>query len=196
LESATPYVYRPIEQDYSSTVIFHVRTKVPPKDVLGLLGREIQVYDASLPVFDAKTMDEQLAISVAPYGAVATALGIFGGVALLLAFAGLYGLIAYQTARRTREIGIRMALGAASWNILSLVAGQGLQLVFIGLVVGIPASMGVGLLISSFLFGVAPCDPATYIIVPALMGIVAVAAIGIPAARSVRIDPSNALRTG
>jgi predicted permease len=195
-EPPTPYFYRPIAQEYSASATFHVRTKIPPRGMLSLLAKEIQAYDATLPVFDAKTMDDQLALTVAPYQALALTLGAFGVLALAISFAGLYGLIAYQTAARTQEIGIRMALGAKPADVLALMAKEGLRLVLAGVAIGVPASAGVGLLISKFLFGVAPLDPETYIAVPSLMGLVAAAAIIIPAIRGMRIEPWSALRTG
>src|SRR5262249_12662646 len=120
---------------------------------------------------------------------------VFGVLALLIAFAGLYGLIAYQTAVRTREIGIRVALGANPREILTLMLNEGLRLVFAGVAAGVPASIGLALLISKFLFGVAPVDLETYIAVPLLMGMVAVTAIAIPAGRCMKIEPWSALRT-
>jgi macrolide transport system ATP-binding/permease protein len=194
-ESATPVVYRALDQEYNSTMVIHVRTKVPPVTMLSNIAREIQAYDSMLSVFDAKTMDDALAVSVAPFEALAAVLGIFGGLALTLTFAGLYGLIAYQTARRTREIGIRMALGATPSSILGLMAKQGLKLVALGILIGVPASIGIALLISSFLFQVAPLDPLTYLIVPLLMGAIAVTAIIIPAMKGLRLQPVTALRT-
>jgi predicted permease len=194
-ETPTPYIYRPIEQEYNPSAIFHVRTKLPPKGMLTRLANEIQAYDTTLPVFDAKTMEEQLAFNVAPYEALAVALGIFGVLALAISFAGLYGLIAYQTTVRTREIGIRLALGASQVDILGLMAKQGIRLVLVGIAIGLPASVGVGLLISKFLLGVAPLDPETYVVIPLLMSSVAVAAIAIPAARGMRIEPWSALRS-
>jgi predicted permease len=193
-EAPTPYIYRPIEQEYSSSMIFLIRTKAPPRGMLSLIAREIQAYDVSLPVFDAKTMEEQLALTVAPYEAIAVALGVFGILALAISFAGLYGLIAYQTAVRTREIGIRVALGANPMDILTLMTNQGLRLVVTGIAIGVPASIAVGLLVSKFLFGVAPLDLETYVAVPLLMGVVAVLAIAIPATRGMRIEPWSALR--
>jgi predicted permease len=194
-ESPTPYLYRPMGQEYSSSATFHIRTKLPAGEMLVRLSREIQAYDPGLPVFDAKTMEDQLAFTVAPYEAVALTLGAFGVLAIVIAFAGLYGLIAYQTAVRTREIGIRVALGANPRDILSLMVREGLGLVLVGIAAGVPASIGIALLIGKFLFGVAPLDPETFLAVPAVMGIVAAAAIAIPAARSMRIEPWNALRT-
>jgi predicted permease len=193
-EPPTPYVYRPMAQDYNASATFHIRTKLPPRDLLSVISRQVQAYDASLPVFDAKTMEDQLAFTVAPYEMVALSLGAFGVLALLIAFAGLYGLIAYQTVIRTREIGIRLALGANPWSILALMVKDGLRLVLVGVLIGIPASIALALLISKFLFGVAPLDPETYVMAPLLMIAVAVAAIFIPAARCMGIAPWDALQ--
>src|SRR5262249_46546827 len=194
-ESPLPYIYRPMAQDYSPNGTFHIRTRVPPSGILSALIKAIQAYDPSLAVFDAKTMEEQLAFTVAPYEVVALNLGVFGVLALVIAFAGLYGLIAYQTAVRTREIGIRVALGANPRDILILMLNEGLRLVFIGVAAGVPASIAVAALISKFLFGVTPLDLETYVEVPLLMGIVAAAAIMIPAVHCMKIDPWSALRT-
>jgi predicted permease len=194
-EAPTPYIYRPMAQDYSSTATFHIRTRTSPGAMLNALSKAIESYDASLPVFDAKTMEDQLAFTVAPYEIVALTLGVFGVLSLVIAFAGLYGLIAYQTAARTREIGIRMALGANPRDILILMLNEGLRLVLLGVTTGVPVSIAVALLISKFLFGVPPLDAETYIAVPLLMGIIAGTAITIPAFRSMSIDPWGALRT-
>lgn len=194
-ETPTSYIYRPMSQDYSSTATFHIRTKTSSTAMLSTLSKAIESYDASLPVFDAKTMEDQLAFTVAPYEIVALILGVFGVLSLVIAFAGLYGLIAYQTAARTREIGIRMALGANPRDILTLMLNEGLRLVLLGVAAGVPVSIVVALLISKFLFGVPPLDPETYIAVPSLLGIVAGIAITIPAFRSMSIDPWGALRT-
>jgi predicted permease len=182
-EGPTPYVYRPIAQEYSSSATFHIRTRIPPGGLLNRLAKEIQAYDVTLAVFDAKTMEDQLTLTVAPYEAISPALGAFGVLALTISFAGFYGLIAYQTTVRAREIGIRVALGANPKDILALMASEGLRLVFLGIAIGVPASIAVGMLISRFLFGVAPLDAETYIAVPLLMAIVAVVAIVIPATR-------------
>jgi len=193
-ESPVPMVYRPISQEYVPTVFLHVRTAVAPEMTLNAITREVQNFDPTLPVFDVKTMREELAVSVAPYEAITTLLGIFGGFAVVLAFAGLYSLIAYQAQRRTREIGIRIALGALPWNILVMIARQGMTLVVVGICVGIPMAIGITLLVSSFLFGVSPLDPATYLGVSVLMGAIAFIAVVIPARRAIRIQPTEALR--
>jgi macrolide transport system ATP-binding/permease protein len=193
-ELPTPVVYLPLGYEFNPTMIIHVRTAVPPAGMMNPISRAIQDYNKSLSVFDAKTMDDELALTVAPYETLASVLGGFGGLAVILAFAGLYGLIAYETVRRTREIGIRMALGAQTRDILAMLVKRGLSLVLIGALVGGIASLGVTTLISSFLFQVKPADALTWIMVVFLMAIVAVAAMIIPAIRGARCDPMEALR--
>ena len=122
-------------------------------------------------------------------------LGIFGGGALLLAALGIYGLISYSVSQRERELGLRIALGATPGEIRRSVVGDGLRLTFIGLAIGLAAALGLGQLISAFLFGVSPFDPVTLGTVAALFTVVAVVASSVPAARACRTDPIGALRS-
>jgi predicted permease len=194
-ETPTPVVYLPLGQEFDPTMIIHARTAVPPAGMTNTIVRAIQEYNEGLSVFDAKTMDDELALTVAPYETLASVLGGFGGLAVILAFAGLYGLIAYDTIRRTREIGIRMALGAQPRDILSMLVKRGLWLVLAGALIGGIASLGVAKLISGFLFQVKPGDALTCLVVVFFMLAVAVAAMIIPALRGARRDPIEALRT-
>jgi len=193
-EGPTPMVYRPLDQHYSPTLVFHVRTRTQPQAALIPVVRAIQAYDASLAVFDAKTMDEALAVSVAPYRMLGDTLLVFGGFAVVLAFSGLYSLVAFQTSRRKLEIGIRAALGARPTGILRLLARQGMKLVMTGILLGIPASIGLSMLIGSFLFGVAPLDPWTYLAMLAVICLTAGSAIVIPAWSAMKSEPADALR--
>ena len=165
-EAATPMVYRPISQEYLSTVILHVRTVLQPESLFAPITREIEQFDPGVSVFATKTMRQELAISVAPYEAIATLLSIFGTFALTLAFAGLYGLIAYQVRSRTREIGIRMAVGAQPSAILRMMASYGMKPLGIGLCLAVPVAIAIGFLVSRFLFGVSPLDPWVFVGVP------------------------------
>jgi ABC-type lipoprotein release transport system permease subunit len=193
-EAATPTVYRPINQEYVSTVILHVRTALRPETLLPAITREVESYDATIPVFGAKTMRQELAISVAPYEAITTLLSIFGGFALVLAFAGLYSLVAYQVRSRTREIGIRMALGALPSRMLQMLAAQGMKLLVIGICMAIPIATAISFLISRFLFGSSALDPWTFVGVPSLLVVVALVAILLPARQAIKIEPAQALR--
>ena len=193
-EAATPIVYRPITQEYVSTLILHVRTEVPPETVLPAITRAVESYDAAIPVFASKTMRQELAISVAPYEAITTLLAILGAFALVLAFAGLYSLIAYQVRSRTREIGIRMALGALPSGILKMLAGQGMKVLGIGVCLAMPVAVSISLLISGFLFGIKALDPWTFVGVPGVLILMTLAAIFIPARQAMSVEPAEALR--
>jgi len=121
-------------------------------------------------------------------------LTIFGGSALLLAGIGIYGLIAYSVQQRTREIGIRLALGAEASSVRNMVVLQGMRLVVLGVAIGIAASFGLTRFIASFLFGVKPVDPLSFAIAPLVLGSVALLAVWVPARRASRVDPILALR--
>jgi len=123
-----------------------------------------------------------------------TLLTVFAGVSLLLAVIGVYGVMSYTVAQHTREIGIRMALGAQSRSILKLVVGRGLVLVTAGIVIGVLASFGLTRFIENMLFGVTPTDPLTFVMIVALLGFVALLACLIPAQRAMRVDPIVVLR--
>ncbi len=194
-EGPTPILYRPLDQQFSSTLIFHVRTRVQPDKVLPQIVKTVQSYDINMPVFDAKTMEDALVLSVAPYKVLGVTFSIFGGFATALAFSGLYSLITFQANRRKREIGIRVALGATPRSILQLLAKQGMRLVIIGVILGVPASIGLSMLIGSFLFGVAPIDPITYVLILGMLAATTGIAIVIPAMGAMKVQPMDALRT-
>jgi putative ABC transport system permease protein len=139
-------------------------------------------------------MDDLLAISVAQPRFQTFLLGLFAFVALLLAAVGIFGVMAYVVSRRTQEIGIRMALGATESNVLRMVLGGALRVVLTGVGMGLLASFALGQYIKSLLFGVAPADPLTFAVVPALLLFVALAACYVPARRAMRVDPMVALR--
>jgi ABC-type antimicrobial peptide transport system permease subunit len=159
------------------------------------LRQLVASLDKDLPVYRAQTLAERLARSVSEQRTAATLVGAYGLLALLLAAVGLYGSMAFLVSRRTREIGIRMALGARSAVVLRHVLREALRLAalgsFIGLLVALPAAR----LVRAQLFGVGPADPATFIAVPVILAIVAVAAAYLPARRATRVDPVLALRS-
>jgi macrolide transport system ATP-binding/permease protein len=192
-EEPKPYFYLPLAQSYSTDLTLHVRTGNPAA-LQGDLRVLVHALDSDLPI-RMVTMDEHLGLSVLPQRIGATLLGVFGALGLILASVGLYGVLAYSVALRRREIGVRIALGAAAADVRRLVVGQALRLVIAGVVAGLLVAFAAGRLASSFLFGVGAADPLTFAGVPLLLGAVAVLASGLPAHRAARIDPMDALRS-
>jgi ABC-type antimicrobial peptide transport system permease subunit len=156
--------------------------------------REVERLDPTLPVYGVETMEEQVGKSLVVARLAASFLGVFGFLALTLAAVGLYGLVSYTVVARTREIAIRMALGASAQRTLSMLARQGLSMVGVGLAAGLAASLAVGRLVSSLLYGVGSFDPLTFISVPIMLVFVAGLAILLPANRATKVDPMVALR--
>jgi ABC-type antimicrobial peptide transport system permease subunit len=154
----------------------------------------ISQLDSHLPIPDFKTQTEQIDRSLFRERLVAHLSSFFGLLALALACVGLYGLLSYEVTRRTREIGIRTALGASQRDVLRLVVGQGIALVIVGVAVGIAGSLGFTRYLQSLLYGVRPTDPATFAGVATLLILVALATCYIPARRATRVDPMVALR--
>jgi putative ABC transport system permease protein len=150
--------------------------------------------DHSLPVFNIHTIDWYVSSQLEGYRQFVLLLGVFGGIALLLAIVGIYGIMAHSVTQRTSEIGIRVALGARSGQVLRLIIGRGVVLVAIGLVLGSAASLALTRVIRSFLYGVTATDPVTFALV--LTGLAAIAALAcyIPSRRALKIDPIVALR--
>jgi predicted permease len=175
----------------AATVVVRTRTEpaAATAGVRGVLAR----LDPDLPLYDVRPMSERVARSLASQRAAMVLLGVFGGVALFLAVVGIYGVLAYAVAQRTREVGIRMAMGSSSDAIFRLILRQGLAVTAVGLVAGGAASFGLGGLIRSLLFGVGPNDPAVLAAVALLLGVVAAFACAVPAWRATRVDPVVAL---
>jgi predicted permease len=193
-EDPRPFVFLPLLQEYSGAATVVARTSGGAGLVLEGLRRELAAIDPHLPVFDAKPMEQHLAIALLPARLLAWALGLFGTVALVLATLGLYAVISYSVAQRRREVGIRMALGARRPQVLALVIGQGLRLAALGMALGVVAAAGSMRLARSFLYGVSPADPATFAGVVLLLGTGATLACAVPALRASRVDPAVALR--
>jgi ABC-type antimicrobial peptide transport system permease subunit len=155
---------------------------------------EVQSLDQNLPVTELQTLSGVLAGSLFAARIGAVLLAVFGSLALLLAAIGLYGVMSYAVSRRTREIGIRMALGAATGNVLRLVLKEGMSLVGSGVAVGLIVAAAVTRLLASFLYGVSPLDAATFVAIPLLLALVAFLASYLPARRAAKVDPMIALR--
>ncbi|MGH9204482.1 MAG: FtsX-like permease family protein, partial [Vicinamibacterales bacterium] len=154
----------------------------------------VQALDADLPLFDVMTLDESLAQSRWPVRVFGSMFAIFAVIALMLATVGLYAVMAYSVTQRTREIGVRVALGAQAKQVRWLVARQALVQLGIGLALGMAGAFGVGQLLESVVVGISPTDPLTLTSVAALLMLVSIGACLIPARRATRLDPVTALR--
>jgi putative ABC transport system permease protein len=171
-----------------------VRTHGDPRRSIPAVTEQLRIASGGFPVAHIRTMDEVMGRSTARQSFNMLLLTIFGTVALLLAAIGIYGLMAYSVAQRTQEMGIRMALGADRDTIRKLVVWQGMRLALVGVVVGIAASFGLTRLLSTFLFGVKPWDPAVFVSAPLILAAIALVAVWQPAARASKVDPMQALR--
>jgi putative ABC transport system permease protein len=191
-----PTIYMPVFQipRLRRDAIFIARTVADPASLAAALRREIAAVDTDLPVYDVRTMNQVTAESVAQRRLTMGLLVIFAAAALLLAALGLYGVLSYAVTQRTREIGVRMALGGRRLDVLRLVVWQGMKMAMIGALAGLIASFALTRLMKGLLFGVSASDPLTFIVVASLLTIVALAACWIPARRATKVDPIVALR--
>jgi predicted permease len=190
-----PTMYTPYDQSlWWPTMYLVVRTSVDPAGLARAVRRQVADLDPLLPVARVNTMDDLLGQSVAGPRFRTTLLGIFAAVALLLAGVGIYGILSYTVGQRTREIGIRMALGAGRRNVLALVLGQGMALAGIGVAAGLIAALALSRVLAGLLFGVSPTDPATFGVVSLVMIGAALLACYLPARRATLVDPMMALR--
>ena len=193
-ETPHPYIYQPLLQSYDPKMILVVRTTGEPQSVVTSVREQIRALEGNLPIADVKTLREQVDLSLFPSRVAAWTLGGFGFLALLLAAIGIYGVVSYSVAQRTREIGLRRALGAKERDVLKLVLGEGFLVISLGLVLGLLLAAAATRLIGGFLYGIAPTDPLTFVGVPLLLGLVALGACYIPARRATKVDPLVALR--
>jgi predicted permease len=171
-----------------------VRTAVDPRSLVAAVTDTARSIDANVTVFDVKTMEQRLSESLARRRFAMLALGLFSVVAMVLAAVGIYGVMSYSVTQRTREIGIRMALGAPPRDVLKLVVGQGMLLAVIGVGIGLAGAFAATRLMASLLFGVSATDPATFVIPGFVLASVALLACYVPARRAARVDPMVALR--
>ncbi|HLJ27383.1 MAG TPA: ABC transporter permease [Candidatus Angelobacter sp.] len=191
-----PYFYLPFEQNYSPLRILQVRSSVSPESLIGPLQRQIEALDASMPISDLQTMREAMAggNGFLVFRLAATLTAAMGLLGLVLATVGVYGVVSFAVSQRTREIGVRMALGASRRSILTTVLGQGVRLVIAGVVIGLLAAFALTRLMVNLLSGVSATDPLTFVPVTVAMILIALAACYAPARRALRIDPMVALR--
>jgi ABC-type antimicrobial peptide transport system permease subunit len=173
---------------------FAVKGDVPIETVAALVRKEVRALEPSQPIHSVRPMKEYHAEALSTYRFTMNTLGSSALVALLLAFLGVYGVMAFAVTRRTREIGLRMALGAAPGGILFQVVGEGIVLVVPGIVLGLAGAFGLSRFLSSLLFEVSPSDPLTFIVVTAFLLLVAVVACYVPGRRAATLNPLEALR--
>jgi putative ABC transport system permease protein len=186
--------YMPMMQSPELVATIALRCDNDPLSHVNDVQRAVQSTDPDLPIFNVRTMDQRIADSLRTQRLSMTLVGLFSGLALLLAAIGLYGVLGYSVVQRTREIGIRLALGAQPGNVFRLVVGKGMALVGIGLGVGVLLAFMLGRLLTTFLYGVGVTDPVTFAAVILVLSCTAFLASWLPAQRAIRIDPIQALR--
>jgi len=193
-EAPTEFMFLPLPQHYSGEATLIARTAVAPENVAASIRQEVAALDAELPVSGVKTMPEYLDRLLSLPKSVAGLVGIFGLIALWLAAIGLYGVMSYAVTQRTREIGIRMALGSSAKTVFGLMLKQGLRLTLIGVAIGLASAFGLTRLLRSLLYGVSTTDPLTFAGIAVLLTLVALVACWLPARRATKVDPMIALR--
>jgi putative ABC transport system permease protein len=193
-----PEIYYPLAQNFAqrpdSGMSLVVSAMVPPQSLARSVVGAIRQVNPNQAVFNIKTMQRVIADSLSNLSLYVWLLGVFAGIALALAVAGIYGVVSYAVASRTQEFAVRLALGADAGGVLRIVLGHGALLIGIGLAIGLTAAAGLTGLLQALLFGVGPMDPETLVVVAALLTAVALAACFIPAQRAMRLDPAIALR--
>jgi putative ABC transport system permease protein len=171
-----------------------LRTATAPLGLAAPLRQTARSLNANVFVREISTLDGQLAQALAQPRLTALSAGLLGLLALALAATGLYSVMAYAVTRRTREIGIRMALGARTMDVLRLIVSQGMALALVGVSIGVPLALALTRVMRSLLFGVSATDPLTFAVIAALLALVALAASYVPARRAAQVDPMIALR--
>jgi predicted permease len=193
-EKPRPQYYYAFNQNYFGMMTVHVRVDSDPLALVDAVRREVADLDPMMPVGELNTMAGRISFSLMPYSIATGVMWMFGLIAVLLASIGLYGLVAYFVNRQTREIGIRMALGALNSDVLRFVVERGMRLTFVGLGIGLICSMGVSVLASTTLPGVRLFEPLLMGIPLLLLAVIALLASFFPARRAIRITPMDALR--
>jgi predicted permease len=187
-------IYLPYRQLPMPDMTIVVRSGSEPERLAGAIRKEVRALDPDLPLFDVQTMEDYLEEALGATRFVLTALGVFSVAALLLASLGLYGVLSHLVRLRRSEIGLRMAFGADRASIFRLVVGQALSLVGAGIGLGVALAIVLAGWLESFLFGVSPRDPLTFVTLSFVLGAVAFVAAGVPALRAARLDPVRTLR--
>jgi putative ABC transport system permease protein len=172
-----------------------VRSATKPEATTGIVRSALNQIDKQLPILQPNTLDTIVAQSLGQERLTMTLLGVFAGIALLLAIVGIYGAVAYTVEQRTGEIGVRMALGAQATDVLGLVLRQGMTPVVLGLIIGLTATFGIGRLLTAQLYQISPHDPVLLGLATFVLAVAALLACFIPARRATLVDPIQALRT-
>jgi putative ABC transport system permease protein len=193
-EAPQPVIYRAIAQDYAPATALIVRTTADPEHALGDVRSQVQALDRNMPLANTGTVQQTIARGLWAPRMGAALLSIFGGMALVLAMVGVYGVISYSISQRTHEIGVRMALGAQAPDVLRLMLAQGMLLAVGGTATGLAAGFLAARVVSGLLYGVSPKDPVTFAAVGSVLLAVAFFACYVPARRATRVDPLVALR--
>jgi predicted permease len=193
-EPPQPFFYLPLLQDYRSNMILVARTAVEPEQMFHAVQAEVAALDPKIPVFEPTTLDEHVGVSLYRQRMAAALLSTFGLLALSLAAVGLYGVMAYTVTQRTRELGVRVAIGATRGDVLTLILTQALTLSAVGIVVGSIIALMATRFLVHLLYGVGPADAVTFAIITLVLFAVTLAAGYIPARRALKIDPLMALR--
>jgi len=193
-KAAQPQVYSPIRQQMQNPMTFVVRSALDPASAIAAARREVQGVDRDLALTSVTTLEQLVSDAIGDHRFRTTLLSSFAAVALFLAALGIYGVLAYTVAQRTRELGIRLALGAKRHELFAMVVRQGMRPVLAGGILGIAGAFASSAVVTSLLYGVAAVDPATYAVAVAILIAVAMVACAMPARRAMRVDPMVALR--
>jgi putative ABC transport system permease protein len=189
-----PEIYTSYLQDPFAGMSFVVRSQVEPESLLPEVREAVRQIDKTQPVAEVREMEQIVSEAAAQPRFNTLLLGLFASVALLLAAAGIYGVMSYTVTQRTHEIGLRMALGAQASDVLRLVVGQGIRLTLVGLCVGTLCAFALTRVMTALLYGISPTDPATFVGGALVLAAVALVACYVPARRATRVDPLVALR--
>jgi len=198
-EETRPVLFRSLNQTVAYDPAFMgysilVRSEGNPTQIVNAVRNQIRALDPGIAIYNVQTMQEHLRDAFFLPRLAATLFGVFGAIGLILASVGLYGVISYSVGRRTREIGIRMALGAQAAQVQQLIIRQGMSMAAIAVVIGLPAAFALSKLFTSVLYGVRSDDPATFTVVPLILAMIALFACWLPARRAARVDPQIVLR--
>jgi predicted permease len=193
-EAVDPIAYSPYAQNVRSTMSLVIRTTQDPHQLAAAVRSEVRSLDPNLPVSNIKSLGEMIHERVSPKRLMTYILAVFALIALLLASVGIYGVMSYAVTQRTREIGVRMALGAQAADVLKLIVRNGMSMALIGVAIGLAGAYGLTRLLVNLLFKTTPTDPLTFAGVSLALIVVALIACYVPARRATRVDPLVALR--